>query len=658
LRAKTRILRFESLEQRALLSVNTYAPQFQSVDFTATGGFSGQSHVPVEEFEDYHDTYSGEATVSGTMYYQDEYYGAGFATGTATGTVRFSYGTESGVESGEGPISDIIGGIVYDLDGTLIIEAAGSVAEGSFNTANLTASATWDIPLLPGSTVGDWSGWVDVPTFDTAVSWAAWRGSGVYSSYEATGLCPISGDRGTPVTDVQLFWNSGPESGQRLIPATSGSAPIYWNLASGSAFATGLIDPPLAATHLLVVSNPDWQILEPDYRDNFFALPLPDIEPINVQWNPQFGGFNFSYKITGGNLREFAPVDFYWANETTVFYLAAPSRLLLHTEVGIHEKWIPGFYLTSAPLETTQLLVVVDPADVYPRGLLEESNEDNNVVALPDVKLTGVKTALTSHTFNVLKGILRYAGEKHVRISRTRSTPQEQAVIMYKNLEKGAGRNYKPAGQEVIAVYDDLKRQGERDPNVIIPAMVAKINKIIDRGDCVSRHCTDFKKENVVDIAPSTVSNHFLFMLGVFVAIDQGKVSKFLPPDKNEPAFHIVIPQSKSNRYVDTDSWPPQLLRDSPYLHGADTKTDPLSPATPINLSSGFGEAAGAVSTGHEIFSFEASVDNSITLTTLVTEIFPAPPTKMTTRRYSCSMPIAGSWRPTMTRTRTAVSSR
>ena len=69
---------------------------------------------------------------------------------------------------------------------------------------------------------------------------------------------------------------------------------------------------------------------------------------------------------------------------------------------------------------------------------------------------------------------------------------------------------------------------------------IAKMEvKILEIGAShVSRHCADFNKLCVVDIAPSSILNKDAFIKAV--ASDK-RVSKFLQPP-SDPAYHLEIP--------------------------------------------------------------------------------------------------------------------
>ena len=58
----------------------------------------------------------------------------------------------------------------------------------------------------------------------------------------------------------------------------------------------------------------------------------------------------------------------------------------------------------------------------------------------------------------------------------------------------------------------------------------------------VSKHCADYKKLNVIDIAPSSVSKKAAFHRAL---LNNRKISRVLDPwtVTKDPVFHIEIPQ-------------------------------------------------------------------------------------------------------------------
>ncbi len=154
------------------------------------------------------------------------------------------------------------------------------------------------------------------------------------------------------------------------------------------------------------------------------------------------------------------------------------------------------------------------------------------------------REAVSRHTLKVLGDILRAARLTSCLITSTARTPQEQARIMYSNIvAHGVASQralYAAAGDAVISEY--VRAQGAKKSADEIRA--AMLRKIVALGpSTVSRHCADFSKLNVIDVAPSSISDRVRFIAAVKDALARGIVSKFLEPGNSDPAFHLEIPQ-------------------------------------------------------------------------------------------------------------------
>ena len=153
------------------------------------------------------------------------------------------------------------------------------------------------------------------------------------------------------------------------------------------------------------------------------------------------------------------------------------------------------------------------------------------------------KKAVSNYSLGVLRKIMKAAGVKKIIITSTARSPAEQARVMYDNIEAvGVAKQkglYKAPGREVIAAYEKAKKEG-KTPEDIKKIMENKINEI--GPETVSRHCADLGKLNVIDIAPSSISNKASFIKAVEDAMGTKEVSKFLKPP-SDPAYHIEIPQ-------------------------------------------------------------------------------------------------------------------
>jgi len=155
------------------------------------------------------------------------------------------------------------------------------------------------------------------------------------------------------------------------------------------------------------------------------------------------------------------------------------------------------------------------------------------------------QAAISDYTKGVIRDIMSSAGITSVKITSTARTPEEQARAMYTNLENRGVQDqldlYAAAGDEVIRAYQASKKRGNAKEQ-IIQDMVAEILR--QGPGRVSRHAADFSVLNVIDIAPSSVSNRAAFERAVRA---EGRVSKFLTPADNDPAYHLEIPQPQSD---------------------------------------------------------------------------------------------------------------
>jgi hypothetical protein len=165
------------------------------------------------------------------------------------------------------------------------------------------------------------------------------------------------------------------------------------------------------------------------------------------------------------------------------------------------------------------------------------ADPDRNIVFGPNAKSADV----SDFTLTVLRDIMRAAGVPKLTITSTQRSPQDQARVMFDNIEReGVARQkrlYKPAGQSVIDAYVTAKDAG-KTPDDIKAAMVARILEI--GPEKVSRHAADPRVLNVFDISPASVAHQTEF---IAAARQDNRVAKVLTPADNDPAFHLEIPQ-------------------------------------------------------------------------------------------------------------------
>lgn len=151
--------------------------------------------------------------------------------------------------------------------------------------------------------------------------------------------------------------------------------------------------------------------------------------------------------------------------------------------------------------------------------------------------------AVSDHSRQVLRDIMKAAKLDSVTITSTARTPHRQALAMFENIESNGVASqkalYGPNGDKVIDVYVAEHAAGKSQAE-IITAMEAKINEL-GPGN-VSRHLADPSTMNVIDIAPSQIADKPAFEAAV---AEDSRVSKFLKPP-NDPAYHLEIPQPKN----------------------------------------------------------------------------------------------------------------
>lgn len=151
-------------------------------------------------------------------------------------------------------------------------------------------------------------------------------------------------------------------------------------------------------------------------------------------------------------------------------------------------------------------------------------------------------TKVSAYSRKVIGEILKKSGVPQITVTSTARTPNEQARIMYENIERhGVAHQkklYGPSGDKVIDEYSSLKAKGKAKTE-IISGMSAKISYL--GPSKVSRHTGDPNKLNVVDIAPSSINLTLRKKFEDAVRNDK-RVSKFLTPP-GDPAYHLEIPQ-------------------------------------------------------------------------------------------------------------------
>jgi hypothetical protein len=149
---------------------------------------------------------------------------------------------------------------------------------------------------------------------------------------------------------------------------------------------------------------------------------------------------------------------------------------------------------------------------------------------------------VSAYTRDVLSGIMRTAGVDRVVVTSTYRTVEEEARVMYANVEKqGVDHElnlYAKPGREVIKEYARSKGAGN-PPDRIIDDMVHKIKELGSTN--VSHHNWDPAVLSVFDISPRSVAKQGDFEAAIN---SEHRVSKFFKPPQDS-SYHLEVPQPK-----------------------------------------------------------------------------------------------------------------
>lgn len=192
-------------------------------------------------------------------------------------------------------------------------------------------------------------------------------------------------------TTVALFWANGPEFANRMsnIPFFSEKVPAGFFGSKDVEIAPSYLEPaPKAATHILIVADPEDFVVETDEDQNTMARALPpaDLQLITLSWNADIGGLDFSYAIQGYLLNS-THVKLYWAKgEKIEDRLSAAPIYSQHERGGWRLEERNNVHVFQASLNeepngATHLLLVIDPDDI-----VAETDEDNNVLSLHNLQ--------------------------------------------------------------------------------------------------------------------------------------------------------------------------------------------------------------------------------------------------------------------------------
>jgi RHS repeat-associated protein len=190
---------------------------------------------------------------------------------------------------------------------------------------------------------------------------------------------------------------------------------------------------------------------------------------------------------------------------------------------------------------------------------LKEGGENfNNTIVLDN----GVShDDISDYSVGIVNDAMIAIGDTEIGISSGSRTPEQQAAIMYHNLETGSVQGekdtYGPAGDRVIDVYVRAKNEKKTiftacDAMTTVPANGPKeikqkmLEQIMKEGPGnVSNHTVnDPRALNVFDIRPSTVSDPQKMHS---ILIGDSRVKQVWSPvnKKSEKAIHVEINQPK-----------------------------------------------------------------------------------------------------------------
>ena len=219
-----------------------------------------------------------------------------------------------------------------------------------------------------------------------------------------------------------------------------------------------------------------------------------------------------------------------------------PALMIASTTVmGGLAAWATGGDFLQGAMQGMNIGLFNHAAHDNPPSVSTQQEDQNLQNMLPEVVVIGkapayvVKFAksifaqrVSLYSISVIKISMAEAGEHSVTISSTARTPEEQVNAMYNNLKNKKICNYAPAGRAVESRYPDKQEM---------------LKEVYRQGPSkVSKHCADFRQLNVIDIAPSSVSNKAAFHRAL---LNNSKISRVLDPwtPNKDPVFHVEIPQ-------------------------------------------------------------------------------------------------------------------
>jgi hypothetical protein len=148
----------------------------------------------------------------------------------------------------------------------------------------------------------------------------------------------------------------------------------------------------------------------------------------------------------------------------------------------------------------------------------------------------------------VITDVATIAEVPFVVVTRTSSTPEEQALAMYRNcIAYGAESQlklYGNYGDLVIHVFNDSLANGITAEAAVVAAMARMIRQI--GPERVSGHCTSrWAERHVIDLSAKRIEKPKHAAFEAAIAAEKRIAKHFSPYTAHvDPAFHIEIPQA------------------------------------------------------------------------------------------------------------------